>query len=78
MPDLHLGASPGVARERVEHALCPLLTSQNELTLRALRVPAILRLARQGEAGERYARVDDSALEDVGVRAGEDVGHHRT
>ena len=77
MPDLHLRARPTEARERIEHPLRPLLARQNQLPLRALLVPRVVRLAGQREAPERDARVDDPRAEDVRVRAREDARHHR-
>lgn len=76
MPDLHLWASTGVARVRVVHTLRPLLACQNELALRALRIPAVLGLPGQREATGGHTRVDDAGLEDIRVRRREDVRHH--
>ena len=58
-------------------ATYPLLASQDELALRALRVPAVLRLAGDGKAAKRDTRVDDARLENVGVCTSEHAGHHR-
>ena len=77
MPNLHLRARPGVARVRGVHAVCPLFAGQDELALRTLGVPAVVRLAGEREAAVRHARVDNARLEDVGVCAGEDARHHR-
>ncbi len=77
MPDLNLRTLSREARERIEHALRPLLSREDELSLRALRRERVHRLAGGREAVERNARVDDTGLEDVGVRTGEHVGHHR-
>ena len=77
MPDLHLRARTSVARVRGVHAVRPLFASQDELTLRTLGVPAVVRLAGEREAAVRHARVDNARLEDVGVCAGEDARHHR-
>ena len=77
VPDLHLRARPTEARERIEHALRPLLTRQHQVALRALLVPRVARLSRKREAPERDARVHDARAEDVRVRAREDARHHR-
>lgn len=77
VPHLHPRALASIAGERIVHLLRPLLPGEDSLAVRALRVPRAARLAGDGEAPERHARVDDAALEEVGVRAREDVREHR-
>ena len=77
MPNLHFRALAREAGKRVEHALRPLLASEDELPARALLVPSVARLSREGEAAECNSRVDDPGLEDVRVCTGEHAGHHR-
>ena len=77
MPHLHLRTRPRVARVRGVHAVGPLLARQDKLALRTLRIPAVVRLAGEGEATVCHAGVDDACFEDIGVCTREDTGHHR-
>ena len=71
MPNLHLRTRTRKPRERIKHALRPLLTGEHELALRALRVPAVLWLSGEGEAPVGNTRVDDARLEEIWVCARE-------
>ena len=77
VPNLHLRTRTRKPRERIKHALRPLLARQYQLALPALRVPRVVRLAGEREAPERDARVDDARPEHVRVRAREHARHHR-
>ena len=56
----------------------PLSTSEDKLSLRALRVPRIVGLAGERKAAEGDTRVDNSRLEDVRVCARKHTRHHCT